>query len=274
MMNNQLTDKPKIGLALGGGVVRGFAHLGVLQVLEEEDIKIDVVGGASAGALIGYCFAAGMRLEQLIALTDKINWLRLASPVWPKYGFVSFDKLETWLIDLLGDLHFSDLARPFVVMTSDIDTGEAYAINSGRVAPAVRASCSVPGFVEPAELHGRRLVDGAVANNLPTKAVRHLGADYVIGVDVFQHSSRRPLGPLATGVAAMELMIQHTGRSGMDHAECIITPSLEGQTYINFHQRDQLMELGRAAARASLPEIRSELAAMAETMTREEQYEG
>jgi NTE family protein len=262
-MNQQVNGKPKIGLALSGGVVRGFAHLGVLEVLEAEGIEIDIVGGASAGALIGYCYAAGMRLPALIELTTQINWLRLAQPVWPKSGFVSFIKLEQWLVELLGDLHFADLARPFVVMTSDIDTGEAYAITSGRVAPAVRASCSVPGFVEPAELDGRRLVDGAVANNLPTKAVRHLGADYVIGVDILQHATNRRLGPLATGLAAMELMLQRSG-SGLDHAECIITPQLQGQTYINFHQREQLMTFGREAAEASLPEIRAELAAMAQ----------
>lgn len=264
-MNQQVAGKPRIGLALSGGVVRGFAHLGVLEVLEEEGIEIDIVGGASAGALIGYCYAAGMRLAALIELTEQINWLRLAQPVWPRSGFVSFAKLEQWLIKLLGDLHFTDLARPFVVMTSDIDTGEAYAITNGRVAPAVRASCSVPGLVEPAELDGRRLVDGAVANNLPTKAVRHLGADYVIGVDILQHAANRRLGPLAAGLAAMELMLQHSG-NGIDHAQCIITPRLEGQTYINFHQREQLIAFGREAARESLPEIKSELAALTKTL--------
>lgn len=262
-MNKQYSKDLKIGIALSGGVVRGFAHIGVLDVLEEEGLDIGIVGGASAGALIGYSYAAGMKIGRIHEMADRLAWWRLAQPVWPRSGLVTFQQLEDWLVDNLGDLHFSDLARTFVVMTSDIDTGEAFAITRGRVAPAVRASCSVPGFVEPVRHLGRRLVDGAVTNNLPTKAVRHLGADYVIGVDILKHGQRRLLGPLGTGIAAVELMVEHSG-SGMENAECIIRPNLEAETYIDFRKRERLIELGRKAAVASLPEIYAELGALSE----------
>lgn len=262
-MNKQYSKDLKIGIALSGGVVRGFAHIGVLEVLEEEGLELEIVGGASAGSLIGYSYAAGMTIGRIREMADQLDWWRLGKPVWPRSGLITFQQLEEWLVSTLGDFHFSDLARKFVVMTSDIDTGEAYAITSGRVAPAVRASCSIPGLVEPVELHGRRLVDGAVANNLPTKAVRHLGADYVIGVDILKHTHRRALGPLGTGIAAVELMLGQSG-SGMEHAECIIRPNLEYQTYIDFRKRERLIELGREAAVASLPEIYAELKALGE----------
>jgi NTE family protein len=254
-------NRPKIGLTLGGGVIRGFAHVGVVEVLEEENIPIDFVSGASVGSLIGYAVAAGMKAQHITEMAHGIGWLNFARPVWPMSGFVNFAGLEKWLVETFGDLHFSDLARPFVVVASDLESGEPFVIDHGPVAPAIRASCSVPGFVEPYRYMGRSLCDGGISNNLPTREVRQLGADYVIAVDIFKHAHNRRLGPLAAGLAAVEIMVQHSG-SGMEHAECIIRPELENVTYLRFGKRPMLTEIGRRAARAALPEIRRELAAI------------
>lgn len=253
----------KIGIALSGGVVRGFVHLGILEVLEENGIKIDIVGGASVGALIGYCYAAGMSLAQIDDFSADLSWGRMSRLVFPREGFVSFDPLEAWLIDMLGDLHFEDLARPFVVSATDLESGEAVKLSRGRVAPAVRASCSVPGLVTPAYLEGHVLGDGGISKNTPAEAVRDLGADYVIGVDVFYPTLRRNFGPLGPGLAAIEIMVQRSG-NGREAADCLIVPRLHNVTFINFRRRAELIALGREAAEEKLPELTSELAAFQE----------
>lgn len=256
-----IINRPKIGLTLGGGVIRGFAHVGIVSVLEQENIPIDFVSGTSVGALIGYAVAAGMKADHITQMAEGLGWLNFARPVWPRKGFVNFAGLEEWLIGRFGDLHFCDLARPFAVITSDLETGEPFVIDQGPIAPAIRASCSVPGVVEPVRYMGRILGDGGISNNLPTREVRQLGADYVIAVDIFKHAYHRHLGPLAAGLAAVEIMVQHSG-SGMEHAECIIRPEMENVTYFRFGKRPQLTELGRLATVKALPEIRRELAAM------------
>lgn len=255
--------RPKIGLALGGGVVRGFSHIGVLYALEEAGIPIDVVTGASVGSIMGYGLAAGLKAAHLEQMAEGLGWFSFARPVLPQKGFVSFDRLRDWLVNTFGDLYFEDLALPFAVMTTDMETGEPFPLHHGPVAPVVQASCSVPGFVEPVRLHGRLLADGGIANNLPMQAARELGADYVIGVDIFQHEYHRHLGPLAAGLAAVEIMVQHSGR-GIAERECIIRPKLQNVTYFNFNERQKLIDLGREATLASLPEIHSELAQLAE----------
>lgn len=258
-----MCSKPKIGLALGGGVVRGFAHLGVLEVLEAEGLQIDFLGGTSVGAIMAYSYAAGMQVSHMKEMSEEFGWLQLARPIFPREAFVSFDLLEKYLIRALGDLHFSDLARPLVVMATDVKTGESVALTEGSVAAAVRASCSVPGFVLPKQIGGRDLVDGGISCNVPIAPVRALGADYVIGVDIFEQAEHKGLGPLGMGLTAMEIMVRRSG-NGLAHAECIIKPNLSNATYINFNKRHELIALGRTAAQASLPEIRTELAALTE----------
>jgi NTE family protein len=258
-----MCSTPKIGLALGGGVVRGFAHLGVLEVLEAEGLQIDFVGGTSVGSIMGYCYAAGMQIGHMKEMAEELGWWKLARPIVPRQAFISFDLLEEYLIRTLGDLHLEDLARPLVIMATDVQTGESVALNSGSVAAAVCASCSVPGFVQPKLINGRYLVDGGISCNVPIDPVRGLGADYVIGVDIFEQAEHKRLGPLGMGITALEIMVRRSG-NGLAHAECIIKPNLQHATYINFNKRHELMNHGRTAAQASLPEIRTELAALGE----------
>lgn len=252
---------PTVGIALSGGIVRGFVHLGVLQVLDESDIPLDIVGGSSVGALIGYLMAAGLSLSEIDQLSSDLGWGKMASPIIPFNGLVSFEKLERWLVELLGDLYFEDLVRPFVVSATDMETCEPYSINSGRVAPAVRASCSVPGFVAPTWVEGHLLADGGVTKNTPGEAVRAMGADYVIGVDVFYPSNHRVLGPLRYGLRAVEMMVQRSG-NGREETDCLIIPELGEATFFDFRQREALIAAGRTAAEAKLEEIHRELAAL------------
>ena len=245
----------RIGLALSGGIGRAAAHVGVLAVLEREGIPFDYVVGASAGALIGSAYCAGIEIQRLREFALKMRWRDLASPVWPRQGFVSFAKMERWLIELMGDVTFADLKLPFAVVATNMKTGEPVVLKEGRIAPAVRASCSVPGFVVPAELNGRILGDGSVSYNLPVAPAREMGADYVIGVQLFTPSLGWGWGPLGYGVTAIEILI-HQSNTGLSTPDCLIAPDLAGVNYLDLSKGAELIALGERAAEAQLPVIR------------------
>jgi NTE family protein len=251
-------SRKRVGLALGGGVVRGMAHLGVLMALERGGIPIDIVTGTSVGSLIGAFYSTGRPIDELIGLANGLGWRHMIRPVIIRDGFFSFAGLEKWLVRQMGDLHFSDLARPFAAVASDIDSWRPIILREGRVAPAVRASCSVPGLIQPVEIGGRRLADGGITDNVPVDAARLLGADYVIGVNIFGGLARKRRGPMAMGFAALETMVRWSG-GGLVTADCLISPAIDDLSYVRFAHRERLIELGIAGAEEKLPEIRAAL---------------
>jgi NTE family protein len=253
-------NRKRIGLALSGGIARGPAHVGVLAVLEEAGIPIDVVAGVSAGALVGALYCAGWRAAQMVELITAIGWRRIAQPVLSGEGFIHFDRLEEWLVAKIGDVQFSDLRLPFAVTATDLRTNEPVTFCAGRVAPLVHASCAVPGFVEPVEIEGRLLGDGGASNNLPAAAARALGADLVIGVDLFRPARRPALGPLRYGLNALENFVRRSG-GGLEAADIVISPNLERASYFSFGRGAALkaLALGARAATDQLPEIRAAL---------------
>jgi NTE family protein len=247
-----------VGLALGGGVVRGLAHVGVLSELIRAGIPIDLVAGTSAGSIIGAAYCTGVSIERIRAFSEYFRWRRFARLVWPVRGWISFDKLARLMISEFGDLKFSDLKTPFAVIATDLGTGEAVTLRQGRIAPAVQASCSVPGFVTPVEIDGRLLGDGSLVNTVPVSVLREMGADYVIGVDIFSSALRSRLGPFGLGMTAIEILVRGAG-GGIREADCLISPELAGMTYLRFSQRKDLIRLGAESARAQLDGIRSAL---------------
>ena len=251
-------ERKRVGLALGGGSVRGLAHLGVLTVLERERIPIDVVAGTSVGSLIGAAYCAGVGVSQLIELAEHFKWRSIASLTWPTRGLFSFAKLEQWLVALLGDLDFSDLAVPLAVVATDLDDGHPVILKSERLAPAVRASCTVPGLVRPVRMNGKRLVDGGISDNLPVSAVRAMGADYVIAVDMCRPTTRPHWGPLGVATHALEILVRHSG-GGLMAADCLISPDLTGISYFRFTRRQELIARGATAAEETMPAIRAAL---------------
>jgi NTE family protein len=254
----------RIGLALSGGISRGPAHIGVLNVLTAQGVPIDCVTGVSAGSIIGAVYCAGLPLEQMNELALRIGWRRIARLTWPRRGFIHFRRLERLLIDLIGDVEFRDLKIPFAVVVTDLLTGAPVVIDEGRVVTAVHASCAVPGFVEPVERGGRLLGDGGVSCNLPGKQVRALGADFVIGVDLMQPHLRRRGGPLRFGALALETLIQRSG-GGLDAVDCLIQPALAGFNSLLFNRPAYLIERGEAAARQQQAAILAALREPAES---------
>jgi NTE family protein len=249
---------PKIGLALGGGVVRGLAHIGVLEVLERHAIPLHCVTGASVGSLVGSAYCAGLSLAEIRAMALRLHWWDLGALTWPRRGLLSFRKLEALLIRTRGDLTFDQLHRPFAVAATDMETGAPVMLHTGRVAPAVHASCAVPGVIAPVEIDGRLLGDGNFSDSIPVRAARTLGANYVIGVDIMPPRLRRRLGPPGYLMAAIEILIQRAG-DGLVEADCLIQPALSGATYLRFSKAHQLIALGAQAAEAQIPRIKQAL---------------
>ncbi len=249
----------RVGLALGGGVVRGYAHLGVIAALTEAQIPIDVVSGASAGALMGALYCAGWDAEEMLRVALLLGWRSFARPCRPWRGLVTFSPLERWLRQMLGDIDIRDLKLPLAVVATDLYRGEPVVFCEGKLAPLVRASCSVPGLVAPLPRDGRLLCDGGVSDNLPVDAARALGADYVIGVNLFDPFNPKPGHLLSIGFSALETLVRRAG-GGLDDTDCLISPDLVRSTYLRFGGRLGLIEKGRIAAEAKIPAIKAALA--------------
>lgn len=260
-----VAERKRVGLALGGGAARGLAHIGVLAVLEEGNIPIDYVAGTSMGAMIGAAYCAGIEIPELLEIAAKTSWRHISGFTWPHQGLLSFQKMEDWIINTIGDVDMRDLVIPFAAMATDIETGESLILREGPLARAVRISCSVPGVVEPVDFNGRLLCDGGVSNNLPDNAARILGADYVIGVDVFAPVYRSFLGPIGVTMAAVETLVQNAG-GGSQSSDCVIVPDLVGKSYIRLSKSAELIEAGRSAAQEMLPTIYEALADPVETI--------
>jgi NTE family protein len=246
--------RKKVGLALGAGSVRGFAHIGVLAVLIEAGIPIDYVAGSSVGSLIGAGYCSGMTIEEIQSVSDEFKWRKIAGPAWSGDGLATFKKMETFVDDLFGQPTFEDFSVPLSIVATDIDADEEIVISAGRVAPAVRASCSVAGVISPVQWNGRRLADGVFVNSVPVSVAKEMGADVVIGVDVLKAFIRPRGGLISFIINAIEIALRHAG-GGTKSADCLITPEIGGFTYLRYSKRDELIYRGRQAAEKKLPQI-------------------
>ena len=170
-----------VALVLSGGGARGFAHIGVMQVLEERGIGVDAIAGTSMGAILGALYAAGYGASEIYDLADGLSW-RDVIDVSLQAGLLKGDKLKAFLSAHLPRA-FDELRIPLAVTTTDVETGEEHVVLTGSLVDAVRASSSFPGAFEPVEVDGRTLADGGIVNNLPVAAAALLGCEFVIASD-------------------------------------------------------------------------------------------
>ncbi|MCD6289806.1 MAG: patatin-like phospholipase family protein [Anaerolineae bacterium] len=250
--------KPQcVGLVLSGGAVRGIAHIGVLQVLEEAGIPIGCIVGVSAGSLVGAGYAAGLSPSELEQMAMRLRWKHISRVSRPRLGLLDISPLEDYIDEAFGPgLTFSDLRIPFAAVATDIVASELVVLREGPIAPAVRASCSVPTIFSPARLNGRLLVDGGVLNNLPVSVAWDMGADYVIAVDLLPRGalSREPRHLMEMLTATIYTLMQATHFEA-DQASCLITPRVVHLSLTDFSNATALLEAGRAAARVALPQL-------------------
>lgn len=186
-MDDRQLGRPRLGLALGGGGARGYAHLGVLKAFQEANIPVDVIAGTSMGAVVGAAWASGYRIEELIDMALEMRWWRLlvlADPTLPRQGVIAGNRLERYFTTLTQGREFNQLEKTLVVVATDITTGEEVRLNSGPVARALRASTAIPGVFCPVRLGRHLLVDGSITSPVPAAVAADAGMTAVVAVDV------------------------------------------------------------------------------------------
>ena len=273
-------DRPPVphhvGLVLGGGSARAMTHIGVLEVFEEEGIPINMIAACSGGAVVGALLAAGVSPKKMHELSRGLSWQTLTTPsLRPRHltslrlirngfplGLLSLDPLMDWLEENMGDVQeFAQLKVSFAAVATDISTGELVVMNDGKIGPAVRASCSVPGIFTPFRRNDRLLVDGGVIANLPVQVARQMGAEYVIAVNLlpFPGTPRKePENIVDLSLTSIYDLIRANGVYS-EHADCTISPDIDRFSFRDLTAAEELIAEGRAAAEAQLPKIRHAL---------------
>lgn len=254
--------KKKVGLVLGGGAARGIAHIGVLKVLRRYKVPIDFIAGTSSGSLVGAIYAAGMDLALMEEISLRTHWGDFFKVVLFRPGFISGEAIEEFIVRHIGDLKFSELKIPFVAAATDLKTGERVLIREGRVAKAVAASATFPGFFAPEELKGELLIDGGIACNVPVDAAREMGAEYVIASDVIPSKSVRsvPADPMQTLSRSLDLVFKKMSGEEAHRADALIELEMEEDIwYLDLHKAKKLIVAGEIAAHRVINKIRKDL---------------
>lgn len=251
----------RIGLALGGGAAKGFAHIGVIKMLEANGIAPAVVAGTSAGSVVGALYASGMDAfalqERAVALDEaKIRDVRLFSG-----GLVQGQKLQDYVNAQIGNRPIERLALPFAAVSARLDNGERVVFTRGNTGQAVRASSSVPGVFEPARIGGHSYVDGGVVSPVPVDAARQLGADLVIAVDISAKAGgTAPEDMLGIVNQSIAIMGRGVGAQELGRADVVIRPEVDDIGPADFARRGAAILAGERAALAALPRIRARIA--------------
>lgn len=245
---------PKIGLALGGGLARGLAHIGVLRVLEETGIKVDFIAGTSMGSLIAALYACGLKLKLIERLAQRISRRTWMDITFPRMGLIAGEKLEQLLHMLTGRRSFEDLSLPLAVVAVDLISGKRIVINEGSIARAVHASCAIPGIFSPVEIGEKLLVDGGVLERVPAPAIREMGADLVIAVDVGVHVGDYKINHIFDVMSkSLDIMAREIHRRQSHDADVIIAPEVSDLGPFDFHRVEEAISRGETAARQALP---------------------
>ena len=260
---NAAKPKAVVALALGGGASKGFAHIGIIKVLKENNIPVKVVTGTSAGSIVGSLYASGMSPDRLELEAEILGKTDLVDLTLSSSGFIKGEKLENYINQKVGNRPIQQLPIKFAAVATDFESGKAVAFNRGNVGQAVRASASIPNVFQPTMIGGRRYVDGGLSQPVPVSAAKKQGANFIIAVDI----SARPVKNVNQGffsyldqtfnVMSIPLLQHELGQ-----ANVVIKPQvLEMGSIGGFDQKRRAIQLGEEAARAALPEIKRKLAA-------------
>jgi len=256
--------KPKVALVLGGGAARGFAHVGVLRVLEQEKIPIDMIVGTSVGSLIGAIYASdpnSFELEWTSFLLEKddiFDFSILASATGPVKG----DKLEKFVTAKISAKNIEQLKVPFYAVAADLNTGEPVVFSSGPIAKAVRASCSIPGVFTPLSYNNRQLIDGGVLGNIAPEIARQNGANLVIVVSIGKSLQNKETSNIVNiTLQAIAIMSNKIDSYKLKEADVLISPEVGDVGTMDFTQKKRCMQAGIDAAQKAMPEIKKLLEA-------------
>jgi NTE family protein len=252
------TALPGIGIALGGGFARGIAHVGVLKVLEEENIPISYIAGTSVGALIGAAYCSGVTTQELEEVARRVRFKTFARWTLSRHGFATNQRMIGFLNSVLKVKSFEELRIPLAVTATDLSTGEGVVFHSGPLVEPVRASCAYPGMFLPVNIRGRWLVDGMLAHAVPTRPLAEMGAKRVLAVHLKgRWSSGNAPRHLFDVIGQCFAIAQDMCSSHWkEAADLIVEPDVNGFEYDAFVHTAALIKAGETATRAALPALK------------------
>lgn len=262
----KLFSLPKVGLALGGGGPKGLTHIGVIKVLEKNKIPIDYISGTSIGSLVGGLYAAtkDIKLIERIALDN--NWRELGGlfldPTF-RLGFIQGEKIKKFIKKYIGDIDFKDLKIPFSTTGTDLKTGNLVVINRGKVAEAIRISISIPVLFKPVEKDGRILVDGGLSAPVPVEVVKKMGAQFIVGVDLYNDYSDRKIGLTDIPYDSVNILLHNLGKKDTEMADITISPKTSTLGWGKFFSQKGSLEgirFGEEATEKIIPRLKVLLA--------------
>jgi NTE family protein len=249
---------PKIGLALGGGFARGVAHVGILKVLERENIPIHCITGVSAGSIVAAAYASGTEVDHIAKIGCGMRFNDVARWTLCRLGLVESERMAAFLKRLLKKFSFEEMRIPLGVLATDLGTGEPVSFrDSGDVILPIRASCSYPGLFQPIRHDGRLLVDGAMCMEVPAQLARKMGATHVISACLpMQGPAVVPSNMLQVVNRCFQILQSRAEESWRRHSDLIISPDVTGVAWDGFKSGAEMIEAGERAAEAVLPQVR------------------
>lgn len=253
---------PRIGLALGGGAARGFAHVGVIAVLEEAGLKPSVLVGTSAGSLVAALYASGKTSAQLQQTALNMEEVAITDWMLPIFGRGMFrgEALSRYVNDLVAGRLIENMAIPLGIVATDLNSGQAVLFQRGDTGMAVRASSAVPAVFVPVKINGREYVDGGLVSPVPVRFARQMGAELVIAVDISSPPEGNPAeGTLQILLQTFAIMGKSINRYELKDADLVVQPSQVGLKSADFSARQRAIDAGRTAMLAALPELRARL---------------
>jgi NTE family protein len=253
--------KIRIGIALGGGAAKGFAHIGVIKMLEANGFQPDVVSGTSAGSVVGALYASGMDAFAMQKHAVALDEARIRDVTLFNGGLIRGQKLQDYVNEMLANRPIERLKKPFAAVSTQLETGERTVFVRGNAGQAVRASCSIPGVFEPVKIGDFYYVDGGVVSPVPVDAARQLGADFVIAVDISTKTTgETPKNLLGVVNQSITIMGQELGKQELARADIVIRPKVNDVGPADFERRNAVILEGERAALAALPQIRAKIA--------------
>jgi NTE family protein len=251
-------SEPAIGLALGGGFARGIAHLGVLRVFEQHRIPIGRIAGVSAGAIAAAAYASGASVEEIGEAARAMKFKDVARWNLSLLGLAGSERMAEFLKGLLKVHRFEDMRIPLAVVATELRTGQPLVFRDrGDVLLPIRASCSYPGLFRPVRWQGQHLVDGAMTMEVPSTAVRAIGATHVVSVVLPVSGGFDPQNMFQVVNRCFQIMQRRSEREWRRASNIVIEPDVDGMTWDGFDSAERLIERGEKAALAALPRILS-----------------
>lgn len=260
---------PKIALVLGGGAARGFAHVGVIKILEAQGFSPDVVVGTSAGSVVGALYAAGHTGFDLQRRALDLDEKAVSDWALPNRGFIKGESLQNYINEAVKGLPIEQLVKPLGIVATDLHSGEQVVFRRGNTGMAVRASSSVPGVFQPVTIDGREFVDGGLTSPVPVKAARDMGADIVIAVDISKEPSRSKVrDTIDVLLQTFLIMGRAIAAQELQAADVVVVPATAELTSATFESRHLAIMEGEKAAMAAIPRIRDRIAAREDRLRR------